>query len=388
MSRMIQQLVILKIPYFYPRLISRIVPNSSPQHVLFTRPAALPPGKGYARFFRWRWLYHSLFWLCFFSTTVVIAVNTGRIRHGTFFLQLLSLLPPDMVQVYLNLYVLIPFLLFKRKYILYFSVLLTCILLQSALFIWLHRTYLLSGETAFAYVMEFTPGNFAIQSLNIVSLLGLTTGIKFLKDWMIQEEQWRERERQHIETELNFLKSQIHPHFFFNTLNNLYSLTMRKSDQAPDVVLKLSDLMSYMLYESGAPTVPLEKEIVNLENYMDLEKLRFGRRLTVCFNKKGMMGPVRIPPLLLLAFVENGFKHGLKEQVGPVRIDLSLEVGDGWLVFEVANPVGVVEEEKEMKGIGLKNVTRRLDILYGQDYSLRLDRKDDLFKVQLKIPLS
>jgi len=384
----IQQLVVLKIPYFYSALISIIVPNSSPQHVLFTRRRTLPPGKGYARLFRWRWLYHSLFWLCFFSTAVLIAINTDRIRHGTFFLQLLSLIPPDMAQVYLNLYVLIPFLLFKRKYFLYFAVLLASILLQSALFIWLHRFYLLSGETAFAYVMEYTPGNFAIQSLNIFSLVGLTTGIKFLKDWMMQEEHWRERERQHLETELNFLKAQIHPHFFFNTLNNLYSLTIRKSDQAPEVVLKLSDLMSYMLYESGAAMVPLDKEIANLENYMDLEKLRFGKRLTVGFEKKGIMTTVRVPPLLLLAFVENSFKHGLKDQMGPARIDLSLEISDEWLIFVVANPASPGSEEKEKSGIGLKNVTRRLDILYGEGYSLQLDTPDTLFKVHLKIPLS
>jgi LytS/YehU family sensor histidine kinase len=247
---------------------------------------------------------------------------------------------------------------------------------------------MLSGETAFAYVMDFTVGNFGIQGLNIFSLVGLTTGIKFLKDWMLQEERWRQREKQHIETELNFLKSQIHPHFFFNTLNNLYSLTIRKSDQAPEVVLRLSDLMSYMLYESGAAMVPLDKEIANLENYMALEKLRFGQRLTLCFEKKGDTAAVKTPPLLLLAFVENGFKHGLKDRMGPVRIDLSLDVREGWLFFEVSNPAGQEPEEKEQGGIGLKNVSRRLDILYGSGYSLDLRRMDGVFKVQLKIPLS
>jgi LytS/YehU family sensor histidine kinase len=236
--------------------------------------------------------------------------------------------------------------------------------------------------------MDFTLGNFGIQSLNIFSLVGLTTGIKFLKDWMLQEEQWRQREKQHIETELNFLKSQIHPHFFFNTLNNLYSLTIRKSDQAPEVVLRLSDLMSYMLYESSAASVPLDKEIANLENYVALEKLRYGQRLTLCFEKKGDTAAVRTPPLLLLAFVENGFKHGLKGRMGAVRIDLSLDVQEDWLFFEVSNPAGQEPEEKEQGGIGLKNASRRLDILYGSGYSLDLRRMDGVFKVQLKIPLS
>jgi len=329
-----------------------------------------------------------LFWLFYFSMAALVAANVRRIHDWTFFLKLLTFLPPDMLQVYLNLYVLIPFLLFRRKYMLYFSTLMLCILLQSALFIWLHRYYTLSGETAFAYVMDFTPGNFVIQSLNILSLVGLTTGIKVLKDWMLKEQQWQERERQHIETELNFLKSQIHPHFFFNTLNNLYSLTIRKSDQAPEVVLKLSDLMSYMLYESGASTVPLDKEIANLENYMALEQLRYGRRLTLCFEKKGDTRSARIPPLLLLAFVENGFKHGLKDHMGPVRIDLLLDVQSAWLHFEVCNPTTPEPEEDGPGGIGLKNVSRRLDILYGTRYTLHLERTSDIFKAHLKIPLS
>lgn len=345
----------------------------------------------FSSLFHKRGLYHFLFWLCYFSGAALIAINIRPIQHWTFFLQLMSLVAVDMLQVYLNIYVLIPFLLFRRKYVLYFSILLTSVFLQAALFIWLHHYFTISGEKGFSYVMDLTPGNLGIQSLNIFSLLGLTTGIKFIKDWMLQEQRWQEKEKQHIETELSFLKSQIHPHFFFNTLNNLYSLTIRKSDQAPEVVLKLSELMSYMLYESSVATVPLEKEIANLQNYMALERLRFGQRLTLCFEIKGNAGLVRVPPLVLLAFVENAFKHGLKDQMGPVRIDLYLEVQTAWLTFEVSNPAGESEElgaeEMVPGGIGLKNVGRRLDILYGSNYVLNIERTDNLFKVHLKIPL-
>lgn len=329
-----------------------------------------------------------MFWLCYFSTAALIIVNVRQVQHWTFILKLLTLLPPDMLQVYLNIYILIPRLLFRRKYFLYFSTLLVSILLQSALFIWLHRYYTLSGETAFAHAMDITPANLAIQGLNILSLVGLTTGIKFLKDWILHEQQWQEKERQHIQTELNFLKSQIHPHFFFNTLNNLYSLTVKKSDQAPEVVLKLSDLMSYILYDSNAATVPLDKEIITLENYVALEQLRYGRRLTLHFEKRGDAASVQIPPLLLLAFVENGFKHGLKDHMGPVHIDLSLNIQPPWLDFEVCNPALIDPKENGQGGIGLKNVTRRLDILYGSRYTLHLQRTDDIFKAHLKIPLS
>ena len=296
-----------------------------------------------------------------------------------------------MLQVYLNIYILIPRLLFRRRYFLYFSTLLISVFLHSALFIWLHRYYTQHGETGFNYVKDLTLGNFLIQGLNIFSLIGLTTGIKFLKDWIRQERRWQEKERQHIQTELSFLRSQIHPHFLFNTLNNLYSLTVRKSDQAPEVVLKLSELMSYMLYGSGSPTVPLDKEIANLENYIALEKLRFGRRLTLCFEKKGDTSFLQIPPLLLITFVENSFKHGLKDKMGPVRIDICLQVEKEALLFEVSNPAAPGEEQHppdhEPEGIGLKNVRRRLDILYEGRYDLQLKRTDDLFVIKLKIPL-
>ena len=342
----------------------------------------------YAQFTRLPgWLYHTLFWTAYFGSASLIALSNRPIHHWTFFLKLLTLLPPDLLQVYLNIYILIPCLLFRRKYFLYFFTLLTSVFLQSALFIALHRYYTLHGETAFNYVKDFTLGNFFIQGLNIFSLIGLTTGIKFLKDWMQQERQWREKEKQHIQTELSFLRSQIHPHFFFNTLNNLYSLTVRKSDQAPEVVLKLSDLMSYMLYGSDSPTVALDKEIANLENYIALEKLRFGPRLTLCFEKKGDTGFLQIPPLLLITFVENSFKHGLKDKMGPVRIDICLQVKKEALFFTVRNPAGTVTEEREPGGIGLKNVRRRLDILYEGRYDLQINATDDLFDVKLKIPL-
>jgi LytS/YehU family sensor histidine kinase len=205
---------------------------------------------------------------------------------------------------------------------------------------------------------------------------------------MLQERQWRERERQHAETELNFLKSQIHPHFFFNTLNNLYSLTIQKSDLAPEIVLKLSDLMSYMLYESGAPTVPLDKEIANLENYIAIERLRFGDRIALTFEKEGDTGLVQIPPLILLAFVENSFKHGLKNNIRSVRIDIRLQVQPGHIFFNISNPMEEEAAGEERNGIGLKNVTRRLDLLYGSLYTLDLTRTDDVFGVHLKIPVA
>ena len=333
--------------------------------------------------------------MAYFVFAALISLSIHRIYDWHFYLELLSLLPPDILLVYLNIYILIPLFLFRRKFFFYFGILLISIFLQSALYIWLHGLYARAGTAAFAGVTRLNIRNLALQALNAIYLLGLTTGLKFVKDWMLQERQWQEKERRHAETELNFLKSQVHPHFFFNTLNNLYSLTIQKSDLAPEVVLRLSDLMSYMLYGSGAAAVPLDKEIINLENYIAIEQLRFGHRLTLSFEKQGITGAVEIPPLILLAFVENSFKHGLKNNIGAIHIDISVKVLPGMLYFSICNPTGQPaagpgEEIMEAgnNGIGLKNVTRRLDLIYGAAYTLDLSETEDLFSVSLKIPVS
>jgi len=251
--------------------------------------------------------------------------------------------------------------------------------------------YGLTGSSIHAATGKFNTPTFASQLLNCIYLIGLTTALKFLKDWMVQREELQEKERQQVAMELNFLKSQVHPHFFFNTLNNLYSLTLQKSDLAPEVVLKLSDLMSYMLYDSGAALVPLDKEVVTLENYLALEKLRFGNRLSLSFEKEGLHfpgAPIRIPPLILLTFVENSFKHGMNQIIGEGRITIRLKVLPGELWFDICNDIALGNGTGAKNGIGLRNVVRRLDLLYGARYTLDLSGTKDTFHVTLKIPLS
>lgn len=351
-----------------------------------------------------------MFWLSYYILAALISLTIHQIYDPRFYWELLSLLPPDMLLVYTNLYLLIPVLLLKRRFVLYFGSVLLCISLESALNIFLHRLYAQAGSAIYSASANLNTRNFAGQFLNGIYLLGLTTAAKFLKDWMSQQRQLQEKERQQKETELNFLKSQIHPHFFFNTLNNLYALTLQKSDLAPEVVLKLSDLMSYMLYESGAALVPLDKELSNLENYIALEKLRFGRRLSVCFEKEGLPSPspsgqpdpahtVRIPPLILLTFVENSFKHGMNHMTTEGIIGISLKVQPDQLWFSIGNPVAslpvtpipgspsTASPGGSPAGLGLKNVIRRLDLLYGDRYRLDLAGTDNHFHVTLKIPL-
>ena len=334
------------------------------------------------------WVYHSLIWIAYYIFAALISLSIHRIYDLRFYWQLLTLLPPDIILVYTYLFLLRRFLR-KPRYVVYHILALTVIISIFALVnISLHRLYSRLGSPIFNVSGQYNTQNFAAQVINSIYLLGLATAFKFGKDWMVQKQQLQEKEKQRIATELAFLQSQLQPHFFFNTLNNLYSLTLQKSDQAPEVVLKLSALMSYMLYESGAALVPLEKEICNLENYLSLEQLRFGDRLTLSFTAAPAKD-IQIPPLILLAFVENSFKHGMSRLTGQERINILLGVNAHELLFRIDNPIPPhrpVTEEKN--GIGLKNVIRRLDLLYGSGYRLDMREEENRFHVNLKLPLS
>jgi two-component system, LytTR family, sensor kinase len=340
-----------------------------------------------------RWVYHSLFWIAYYLFAVLISIFIHHIYDPRFYLELASLVPLDMAVVYWYLYLLRQYLRARRRITLYLLLLGCGLGVVALLNISLHRLYTSWGSSFFAGHDSYNGQAFASQILNSFYLLGLATAAKFGKDWLLQKQQLQEIEKTQIATELAFLRAQIQPHFFFNTLNNLYSLTLQKSDLAPEVVLKLSSLMSYMLYESATPLVPLEKEIATLDNYLSLEQLRFGGRLSLCFEKKGATAGVHLPPLLLLAFVENSFKHGMAQITGEGRINMRLEVQSDELTFRIDNPIvrGQPRKksagERETQGIGLKNVIRRLDLLYGSRYGLDLRETATTFYVTLKLPL-
>ncbi|MEJ0079954.1 MAG: histidine kinase [Puia sp.] len=167
----------------------------------------------------------------------------------------------------------------------------------------------------------------------------------------------------------------------------MYSLALNRSEQTPEVILKLSHLMSYMLYESNEARVSLEKEVNYLQDYVDLEKLRFGQRLTIRFEIEGNMEGVLIPPMILILFVENCFKHGLKDNIDQVRVDIELKIQSGYLFFSIKNPVSAYIASTGVSGIGLKNVRRRLDLLFQTNYELIITDDKQEYAVSLKMPV-
>ena len=208
------------------------------------------------------------------------------------------------------------------------------------------------------------------------------------RDKLVEDRNNKERETEHLKTELSFLRSQVSPHFMFNVLNNMVALARKKSDELEPSLIKLSSLLRYMLYETDEDKVLLEREVEYLQSYIDLQKQRFGRNIKINISFQQLQGSYTIEPMLLIPFVENAFKHG-SGMITNAEIDINLEVKEGILQFRVKNKFNdaVVETRDKTSGIGLANVKRRLDLLYNKAYSLNIEKKDEWFNVLLEINL-
>lgn len=224
-------------------------------------------------------------------------------------------------------------------------------------------------------------------------VITFVTAIKITFDFLEEHKRVTDLEKSQLETELLFLKSQISPHFFFNTLNNIYSLSVEKSNKTPKIILKLSELMRYMLYETQSKKQSLENEILCIQNYLDLERIRHDERLEVNMYISGDIQDKEISPMLLLTFIENSFKHGANKNVGNVKIDINFKIKEDYLYFSVSNPMPTVtnhvDKLNKSSGIGIENVKKRLELGYNKnDYKLSIKNKNNIFVVKLKIKVS
>lgn len=184
------------------------------------------------------------------------------------------------------------------------------------------------------------------------------------------------------EQELKYLKMQIHPHFLFNTLNTMYGFALKKADETPEMILKLSNLLDYLLYQVDKPFVSLSDEIDHIKDYIELEKMRFNDTLHINFETENILADTKIAPMLLLPFLENSFKHGSLKK-GNLNVKIKLYCKNKSLFFEIVNTSnanGISEN-----GIGLDNIKKRLDLLYKDQYTLNINNENGLFKVNLKL---
>ncbi len=243
-----------------------------------------------------------------------------------------------------------------------------------------------SQETQFLYI-----SNQMFIFLSTFFVGTSTTIYQVMNDWLVQQRDKKDLESQNLQSELKFLKSQINPHFLFNTLNSLYALTLKKSDLAPEIVLKLSEMMRYMLYECNEKEVPLSKEINYMKNYLELEKLRHGNKMLIDLKINGEINDQKIAPLMLIPFIENSFKHGINNQISQGFVNLELNVKNGDLQMELENsksPSLPKVNGKRSGGIGLANVKRRMAILYPERHHLDISESPNTYKIELNLDLS
>jgi sensor histidine kinase YesM len=282
---------------------------------------------------------------------------------------------------YLNAFVLLRFFLFKRRYWQYFTsqivVLIFIMIMHQVLF------------SAIVHKNLFDPRNFIIFNLfPYLFILASSIAYRMIIDKVAADKQIKEKETENLKTELSFLRSQVSPHFMFNVLNNMVALARKKSELLEPSLIKLSSLMRYMLYEADEEKVSLEKEIEYLQSYIDLQQQRFGKKVQVDVSLLPLEGNYEIEPMLLIPFVENAFKHGTG-MIECAQIDIHLYVKNDILYFSVHNRYNGEDEETKDKtsGIGLTNVKRRLKLLYGQNQSLLITKRDNWFTASLQLKL-
>ena len=339
-----------------------------------------------------RILRHLLFWLAYILYQIL---QEGWENKDTFsfqlYPQLFTNIPIDISLAYINLYVLMPLFYYKRRYAQYVLILVILILMDGILaryFTWLIWNNWDKVHNPAVYLAEnknfYIPVRILRNAVQTFPVIAATMLIKLMDNSFKQEKKLREIEKEKFSAELGLLKAQINPHFLFNTLNSLYALTLKGSAQAPKVVLRLSDLMHYMLYEASANKVLLKDEIKYLENYISIEQMRFAERLELSFQYSGDIEGKLIAPLLLLPFVENAFKHGIEDNSGWVTINL--KVTGNRLFLKVQNSCADGSKQKG-KGMGLRNVNRRLELTYPGSYELIINETAGAFETELELDL-
>jgi LytS/YehU family sensor histidine kinase len=296
----------------------------------------------------------------------------------------LCMLPFVMIATYTTIYGLLPFYLKKR------NLPLTLILLVLLIF-----TVTLSERIALRLVngLSIEPGalfgvTFLYLMLETNFMVAIAFAIKIVKKWKEQQQEKFEMEKLNLQSELNLLKAQLHPHFLFNTMNNLYALSLGESTKTSEGIAKISELLRSVLYDCNDIEIELEKEISLIENYIDLEKMRYGKRLQVNFDVSGLTKEIKIAPMLFFTFVENCFKHGCSNDPGNPYINIRILVNGKEISFYAENSKTDKRSKKtEQKngGIGLVNVRKRLDIIYGNRYDLKINDTQNRFNVSLII---
>jgi len=317
---------------------------------------------------------HLCYW---FSACAFIYLNMVIWESPLDIIKIIAILIlPAVVPVYLHFYIHKRFFE-QRRYLPY--ILLLIVIIIGAQFL---------GEGLIRIIEKNAETHAAGAAMAIFAII-FTTSIKYYREGVKKQSRLQEAESKQLQTELALLKSQVNPHFFFNTLNNLYALSLDKSERVPEVILKISDLMRYVLESSNNKMVELNQEINFLQNYLSLERLRLSANNDVKFNIVGRADGKMIAPMLLILFIENSFKHGVSASMSSNYVHIDLKIEGNELFFSIENNKRENYEANEQSSSksGLKNVTRRLELLYPDRHKLDIEENKKSYKVNLKIKL-
>ncbi len=333
--------------------------------------------------FRRRWWQHLLFWIGIFLVLINI-FKTSTSFEKIDLIYTLIFLSPLLGITYLNLYSFIPRYLRKEKYLLYL----------------LGFAFLMGGGAVFLFFLfnrwidVLLPNYYFISYYSIGqliiytgSVLMLTTLLKLSRSWFML----LRVDRMTASHQLSSLQNQINPHFLLNSLQTIYALSLEKSERTPDVILRLSDILKYTLYETEHPWISLEQEIRLISDYVAMYRYRVDpARADIQLDLEGDPGAMKIAPLLLIPFIENSFKHGLQSGPGGAFVHIKISAGHETLEFSTRNNRGNSDllDLENRKGIGIENTRQRLELLYPGKYALRIHEEDKVFNVHLKLELN
>ena len=338
---------------------------------------------------------HVLFWMCCWGFMgllygfLYVEYASSYFGFAISYLEAFIFLPQHMVLSYGIIYLVLPQYIFKNKYWKGIGVILLLIL-GAAILSPLTQKFLIIPIREWLQIRAQSKSVFSSFMGGLrgsMTVAGFAVAIKLVKHWYFKKVENEILEKEKLKAELQILKGQLHPHFIFNTLNSIYALSIKKSDQASETILKLSDLMRYMFAECDGPTISLTKEIGILNSYIALAKIRFRDRLDMAINISGNFENKKVAPLLFLPFLENSFKYGTDEVLNNAWISLDLHLKGDQLRFKLMNGKCIDQESIISSGTGLLNVKKRLEMLYPSAHQLRISEDADTFIIQLVLQL-
>lgn len=339
----------------------------------------------------YRFARHLIFWIvCWLFQAILYGIFYPPGYVFVSYAESLFFLPQHIFLSYTIIYFVLPVFIFQEKYwagllTVFGLIVITALFspLSNTLFINPFREWVNYPQKNISVLFSFLGG-----LRGSMTVAGFAVAIKLIKHWYQKKIENEQLEKEKLRSELQILKGQVHPHFMFNTLNSIYALSLKRPQDTSEAILKLSDLMRYILTESTQQTIELKKEIEIVRHYIELERSRFEHRLDMTMNIKGDLDDKSVAPLLLLPFIENSFKHGANEMIDQAWISLDLNVENDVLKFKLIN--GRSHENGDNPNsahVGLQNVKRRLNLLYPNAHELRITEDADSFVVALTLSL-